>query len=772
MLFMVITCQVQAQSVHEVDSIKGVIAQAKNDTTRIAAMIALSERIYLTDPEANLLLCQDALRQTDRALANGSLESSVRRTLTGLRGTAINNKGVSYFMFGSLDSALTMFRSAEEVYTKNGDHERIADALNNQGQVYGVMGNHQEQRRCLFTALSVYRTSKDKKNEGTALNNIGNYYGERGLPDSSLIYLEQSLAIFQELQDQRGIANGLLNIGMYYSERGKPVEALEWLHQCEVVYEKLGKDEGLATCLNNIGSIYSSQGILEEALAYYHRALDINLALSDKIAQANLHMNIGTILGQQDESEMALEEYNTSLALYKESGDRSGEALVHGHIGDVLKNKGERDIAKQHMLQSLEISSAIDDPASIATALYKLGHFHEDSGSLDSAMSYYQRGLELDRSTQDQRSESSTRSSIANIFLKQNKLEHAELEAEHAVRISREVGYPLGIVQATEVLHNVLANRGKWHRALEVLELHQQMKDSVLNTENAKKTVGLQLRYAFEKEQLTDSLEHVANLEQLEGEKRLAELEAEQARNKSLGFSIGGVLLIGSIGMIYRFDRKRRKERYERDSARLQTQILRTQMNPHFIFNALNSINEYVLENNKDLASGFLTKFSRLMRLVLENSQHAEVPLEQDLECLRLYMDLERSRMQNKFDYTIEVDPVIDQATTMVPPLVIQPFVENAIWHGISRKEGNGHIKLAVVQVGERLVMRVEDDGVGRTIVAHNTSTQPPNKTSLGTTITRDRLALLAQQRGGVAGFRFVEVEQGTCVEIEMTMAA
>ena len=99
--------------------------------------------------------------------------------------------------------------------------------------------------------------------------------------------------------------------------------------------------------------------------------------------------------------------------------------------------------------------------------------------SLDSAMSYYQQGLALDRSAQDQHSESSTRSSIANIFFKQNKLEHAELEAEHAVRIAREVGYPLGIVQATEVLHNVLANRGNWKRAMEILELHQQMKDSV-----------------------------------------------------------------------------------------------------------------------------------------------------------------------------------------------------------------------------------------------------------------------------------------------------
>ncbi|MBK6829408.1 MAG: histidine kinase [Flavobacteriales bacterium] len=154
------------------------------------------------------------------------------------------------------------------------------------------------------------------------------------------------------------------------------------------------------------------------------------------------------------------------------------------------------------------------------------------------------------------------------------------------------------------------------------------------------------------------------------------------------------------------------------------------------------------------MASSFLTKFARLMRLVLENSRHNEVPLAQDLETLRLYMELEQSRMNGKFEFSIEVDPGIDQEAMLVPPLVMQPFVENAIWHGISRKEGMGHIKLSVSKTDERLVMMIEDDGVGRQPCGgkepHDGSSP---KTSLGTAITRDRLALLGKQRGGEAGF-------------------
>ena len=236
---------------------------------------------------------------------------------------------------------------------------------------------------------------------------------------------------------------------------------------------------------------------------------------------------------------------------------------------------------------------------------------------------------------------------------------------------------------------------------------------------------------------------------------------------------LGGVavLVVFAGGLFALVDRKRRRERHERNAARLQTQILRTQMNPHFIFNALNSINDYVQSSEKELASGFLAKFARLMRLVLENSRHAEVPLVQDLEALRLYMDLERARMNEKFDYTIVVDPAIDQESTMVPPLVLQPFVENAIWHGLSRKEGKGHIELTVRRTDERLVMTVEDDGVGRSA---SVGTLPvdgsPPTGSLGTSITRDRLAMLGQQHGLPSGFQFTDLAQGTRVEVVMPL--
>jgi LytS/YehU family sensor histidine kinase len=181
-----------------------------------------------------------------------------------------------------------------------------------------------------------------------------------------------------------------------------------------------------------------------------------------------------------------------------------------------------------------------------------------------------------------------------------------------------------------------------------------------------------------------------------------------------------------------------------------------------------------VQQNDSDRASAYLAKFARLMRLVLENSRQAEVPLKDDLEALDLYLNLERARSRDakgveKFDYAIHVDPHIDQEQTFVPPLVIQPFVENAIWHGMSGKQEKGHITLSVTRSGGELKLAIEDDGVGRGAKrAGPPDGVPVKKTSLATTITKARLDLVQKQKGKPAGFRIIDLAQGTRVEVSL----
>ncbi len=329
---------------------------------------------------------------------------------------------------------------------------------------------------------------------------------------------------------------------------------------------------------------------------------------------------------------------------------------------------------------------------------------------------------------------------------------------------------PAAVHAAAELLYQGYKARGETGPALSMFELVKAYDDSLGNASFALDLQKKQVLY----EVRDDSLRMVNALAQEQIERNSAQLEAKSNRTIALAVGTIGIVLLLGGGFWFVTDRIRRKEKFERETAQLETQALRSQMNPHFIFNALNSINAYVQKNDPDNATSFLTKFARVMRSVLENSRHSEVPLQDDLDTLRGYMDLERKRMNEQFDFTIEVDPAIDPEEVMVPPLVVQPFVENAIWHGMKGREDKGHITLRVKLEGQQLIWQIEDDGVGRQAKSEPPSEptlgQPEKKTSLGTAITRSRLDLVQKQHGGKAGFRYEDLPQGTRVVVEIPL--
>lgn len=178
-------------------------------------------------------------------------------------------------------------------------------------------------------------------------------------------------------------------------------------------------------------------------------------------------------------------------------------------------------------------------------------------------------------------------------------------------------------------------------------------------------------------------------------------------------------------------------------TAELETQVLRAQMNPHFLFNSLNSINRFILQNNKEQASEYLDKFSKLIRLILQNSQVSLITLESELESLKLYLDLEALRFEQRFDYQISVSEDLEASAVKVPPLIIQPYTENAIWHGLMHKEEKGRLRIEISQENDFLVFKIADDGIGRKKAAELNSKSATKHKSLGLKITEDRIRMM-----------------------------
>jgi LytS/YehU family sensor histidine kinase len=170
-------------------------------------------------------------------------------------------------------------------------------------------------------------------------------------------------------------------------------------------------------------------------------------------------------------------------------------------------------------------------------------------------------------------------------------------------------------------------------------------------------------------------------------------------------------------------------------------------MNPHFIFNSLNSINRFILQNNRTQASEYLTKFSKLVRMILQNSQASLITLESELESLQLYLEMEALRFNYHFDYKISFPKDLDVEALKVPPLIIQPYVENAIWHGLMHKEEKGQLEIELYQQDNVLWCKITDDGIGR-----KKATELKNKSgkhrSMGMKITESRIAMMENLNG------------------------
>ena len=193
---------------------------------------------------------------------------------------------------------------------------------------------------------------------------------------------------------------------------------------------------------------------------------------------------------------------------------------------------------------------------------------------------------------------------------------------------------------------------------------------------------------------------------------------------------------------------------------------MKSQLNPHFIFNSLNAISNFVDQHEVEQANDYLIKFSKLMRLTVELLDKETVSLSQDLDWIRLYLTLESMRMGNQFNYSIEVDQTIDLEEVFVPPMIVQPFIENSLWHGIAGHNNEGNLTITVQINEDQLIYTVEDDGVGMKASANknkNTKEQ-----SYGIKITQSRINILNQLKDAKADVALIDKPKGLKVEVSL----
>ncbi len=548
-------------------------------------------------------------------------------------------------------------------------------------------------------------------------------------PDSCMKYSEEAMQISQKIKWQKGIALSFREIGYVYYISSDNLQAMDYYLKALKAGEPIDNNYFNATIYNNIANIYADLKDYKKALDYYTKYISIAKKVDSKTDEMNGFINLGDIYTEMNNLPVGLNYFNEALRIATTLGNKRISAAILNNLAEIDIKERNYDTAFSNFKKSLDLAEETGNRNVKATALNGLGEIYLHQKNYKQAEDYSKRSLELSKELGDISWQANALSTLSQTYEKQNNLA----------------------------------------KALDTYKQAGILKDSTLNDSKKQDITRLEMEYNFDKREAVVKAEN-------DKKQALAVAEINKQkiiRNASIG--IGTMLVLVAIAGIILY--KRRKDTIEKKKeAEFNTQVaytelkaLRAQMNPHFIYNSLNSINDYIDKHETELATAYTTKFAKLMRMILENSEQKAVPLDDDLKALELYMQLESMRMQNKFSYEIKVDDDIDRENTLIPPLILQPFVENSIWHGISKKKGVGKILISIHKEGNMINCIVEDNGIGMKESAETkTGKDVQSKKSFGMKITNARIDILNKMKKSNAAITMSNLEEGTKIEIKL----
>ena len=334
---------------------------------------------------------------------------------------------------------------------------------------------------------------------------------------------------------------------------------------------------------------------------------------------------------------------------------------------------------------------------------------------------------------------------IANAYIAQDKLGEAIPYLMESISEADQEDDLIVQKDATRKLSEVYKQQGNFSRALETYQKYVAVVDTLyIRKEQEIARAARFNREIAAKQSRISGLEQERELSQSKYDLALTEQQLAQEANKRQKWLIYSLIVGMLLTGLAAFFLYRSMQQQKLANNLLALKSLRSQMNPHFIFNALNSVNNYIAKSDERSANRFLSDFSTLMRAVLENSEEDFIPLSRELELLTLYVRLEHSRFPEKFDYKIDIDDGLDTDAFLIPPMLLQPYIENAIWHGLRYKEEKGNLWIRVVKTDSRLItITITDDGIGRKLSGELKTAHQKQQKSKGMGMITRRIAIL-----------------------------
>lgn len=551
----------------------------------------------------------------------------------------------------------------------------------------------------LFTILAIYcqaqTTITKEKASGSAL-------------------MEVSKAI-EEGQSDKVVAANYEKLAKELSDKGEYAKAEDYLTRAKRLYEKTKNKEKIAAIDLELAKVQEAQNKVSEAIVSLGYAQMNTVSGKQKKMNAN---NIGRLSNQSNpQAQAKYIQQNLDLAT-----DADDKAIAYQQMADVNMRMGDAPGAIKNLEQALV--TVKDKPAETLKIKQDMAGALIADNQTEKAIAI-NKDLVAEARNVNAKAEIQQLQTLSNTLLEANKKEEAVKVLKDAYDLAVSKGQTIDAKNSLELLVQQYRKDRQPQKALDIYA------DFLNKLEPLVKGDSTLIDEKFFQVQEDKIL-------RLEKERELK--DALIAKQNTFSYVLSGVVVLILIFLLfiakalYSIKKKNKK---------IALQSLRREMNPHFIFNSLNSVNQFIAQNNELEANKYLSSYSKLMRNIMENSNKDFISLTTEMEQMKEYLDLEYMRFHDKFRYSIEIDEDIDSDAMLIPNMLIQPQLENAVWHGLRYKEGMGLLSLKIMQENNSLYAIIEDDGIGLTKSKELKTKYQKEHNSRGLTNTYERINLL-----------------------------
>jgi tetratricopeptide (TPR) repeat protein len=574
----------------------------------------------------------------------------------------------------SYDQCITFARQALELSRKTGDLTGEIEALSLLCCSY--LCTHNEKK-----AAKIIRQTENRCKETGIKEEMANFYIiigsayrcrlHKSVP--AIEYILKAQRIYTKTGNKFRIASSSNLLGAVYWDISQYDKALHYYFQALKIFKEINDKMNLPpdlarylpTTLNNIGMVYSHIGNYEKALEYYNQSLKMREKQGLKQPIAASYNNIGLIYSQQKQYPEALEYLHHALKIREKIGETIGVVKILGNLGDIYTELGKDEKALEVLTKALELSGDISYKAGTASACYFLGKYYLKKKQYEPAIARFEESLALCRQVKDKE-------------MIKNNCWHLSL---------------------------LYFEKGNYKKAFEYLQEYSLLNEEIFSTASSQRIADLQTAMELEKKEM-----------EFKTLKQENELRRLQNRIQIIGASVVILALVFILFNIYRYYRFykaeliRKEERQRRLELETQLKLFQARINPHFLFNSLNSIKELGRKKDPQQLDKIVQHLSNMYRQILYSNETMLVPLKDEITVIQDYLEIEKRRLEGQLDYHISVEEQL--MNIQVLPLTLETLVENSVIHGL-RPQKKGTVNLLVYKKEKSLFIEIIDDGIG-----------------------------------------------------------